>query len=96
MMPDLVRGPLLDAAQVEAIRQQIETAFLPHRCWVNVTGDQYLDFEVMTLQGDPVVAFTSSPIEIIAQPADLERLLLEAKLLAAERCHAFDQPIQQP
>lgn len=96
MTAELVRGPLLDAAQVEAVRRKIEGAFLPHRCWVNVTDDQYLDFEVMTLQGDPVVAFTSSPIEIIAQPADLDRLLFEAKLLGAERGHAFDQPIQRP
>ena len=96
MIPDLVRGPLLDDAQVQAICRKIEAAFLPHRCWVNVTATQDLDFEVMTLRGDPVVSCSPYPIESIANPADLDSVLFEAKLLAAEFGHAFDRPIQRP
>jgi hypothetical protein len=95
MRPDPARGAPLSAQQVEAIRKRLEAAFLPHRCFVNVSDDQFLDFEVMTLMGDPVVAFTSSPIEIIAEPADLDDLLFEAKQLGAERGHAFDQPARR-
>ncbi|MBO1081715.1 hypothetical protein [Roseomonas haemaphysalidis] len=96
MIPDLVRGPLLDDAQVQAICRKIEAAFLPRRCWVNITESQELDFEVMTLQGDPVVSCSSHPIETIANPADLDSLLFEAKLVAAEHGHAFDRSIQRP
>jgi hypothetical protein len=42
---------------VEAIRKRLEAAFLPHRCFVNVSDDQFLDFEVTTLMGDPVAVW---------------------------------------
>lgn len=75
--------------QAEVVRQQIEAAFAPHRCWVTLSADGHVDFEVMTLMGDPVVALSYCPLG----PLDgLPELLAQAKAIGRQAGHSFTTP----
>ncbi|MBO1081643.1 hypothetical protein [Roseomonas haemaphysalidis] len=78
-----------DAAQAEAVRQQVKAAFAPHRCWVTLTEEGQLDFEVMTLIGDPIVALSRAPLG----PLDaLPELLAQAKAVGRGIGYSFSTP----
>jgi len=89
---DLPKGAAVDTAAAEAIVRQLEAAFAPHRCWVHVGEDHHLDFEVMTMNGDPVAALTPSPMDWIAKPGELAAVIEVAKQLGREHGHTFDTP----
>jgi hypothetical protein len=58
----------------------------------HISDDHFIDFEVTTEFDDPVVTFTSSPIELLSKPADLDDMVSEAKKLGRERGYSFDKP----